>query len=155
MVIWPKEVSRSDAGWQEVLALLEVLPLVARRPFPSRSAQCVRGDVECADELLVQPTITVDRRQVPAPYFQYRLAFGAAVSVHGAIAIDSVAELAEFRRVIDAALSRARAATASDADTVYGETYVSLGESHTKHEDVICALIARDRTRLNLQPMAA
>lgn len=148
MVIWPKEVSRSDVGWQQAVALMKVALLDLRRPVRTERGRVVQVFVTSADDLLVRPTITVERRRVEAPYFQYRLAFDVAVTVHGAIGVDSEVELDEFRRTVNAAIAAGRQTTASvtDADEeagLYGATYVAIADSPTRHEDTIRALIAR------------
>lgn len=150
MVIWPKEVSRNDAGWQDAVSLMEVALLDVRRPVRAERGRVVQAFVTSADDLLVRPMITVERRQVASPYFQYRLSFDVAVTVHGAIAVDSEAELDEFRRTVNAAIAARRQRTASVTDAneeagLYGATYVAIADSPTRHEDTIRALIARGR----------
>lgn len=148
MVIWPKEVSCSDVGWQNVVALMAVALLDLRRPVRTERGHVVQAFVTSADDLLVRPTLTVERRQVAAPYYQYCLRFDVAVSVHGAIAVDSDAELEEFRRTVNAAIAarRQRTASVTDQETgLYGATYVAIADSPTPHEDTIRALIARGR----------
>ncbi|MCK9985388.1 MAG: hypothetical protein AzoDbin1_01860 [Azoarcus sp.] len=148
MVIWPKEVSRNDVGWQQAVGLMSIATLELRRPVRNERGRRVQAFVTSADDLLVRPTITAERRRVEAPYFQYRLAFDVAVTVHGAIAVDSYAELEEFRRTVNAAIAARRQRTASVTDHVaglYGATYVAIADSPTRHEDTIRAFIARGR----------
>ncbi len=103
MILWPQVVSKSDGDWMSACALMQVLPLDTRATLYDRHGQFL----ESADAFLVRPMIQVDRKQVPAPYFQYCLRFSLSASVHGTISIDSVAELEEFRHVVSQCLASA------------------------------------------------
>ena len=103
MVIWPQRISQDDGGWQQACALMQVVALDPRRP-PTRAARHLGRYFESADDILERPNIWVDRRQVPAPYFSYCLRFNVSASVLGSIPIDDVQQIAEFKRVVNAAL---------------------------------------------------
>lgn len=102
MVIWPKEISSDDEGWVRACALLNVLALDPRQPSPQGFKQ--RVYFESADDFLIRPQIWVDRKRIPAPYYAYALRFNVSASVHGTIPIDAAAQLAEFKRRVNAAL---------------------------------------------------
>lgn len=86
-------------AWANAVALMQVLALDPRRP-PQRG-RAFRVD---ADEFLMRPTVTVDRRQVPAPYCLYHLEFAVSCVVMGQIPVEDVKQLAEFGKVVNEAL---------------------------------------------------
>lgn len=104
MVIWPKKISPEDEGWQQTCALLQVLALDPRR-HQDRGTRHLGRFFESADDLLERPNIWVDRRQVPAPYLSYCLRFNVSASVLGSIPVDDEAQIAEFKRVVNAAMT--------------------------------------------------
>lgn len=102
MVIWPKIISADDEGWRRACALMQVLALDPRQPSPRGYKP--RKYYETADDFLIRPMIWEDKKQVPAPYFQYALRFDVSASVHGSIPIDATDELEEFRCRVNAAI---------------------------------------------------
>lgn len=105
MVIWPKTVARGDSDWDGVCALLRVLALDPRSPRQNKAGwYAPPGFYASADDLLERPMIVVDRKQQPAPYYSYSLRFNVSASVHGQIPIGDTAQLAEFRRAVNASL---------------------------------------------------
>ncbi|MBK4737924.1 hypothetical protein [Noviherbaspirillum pedocola] len=106
MVIWPQEVSSKDVEWRSACALMQVLALDPRREsLRGGRGWPVRRYFDSADDYLQRPMIYVDKQRVPAPYYQYSLRFNVSASVHGQIPVDDEQQLAEFRTVVNAALS--------------------------------------------------
>lgn len=105
MPISPNAIASSDTAWMQACALMQVLPLDIRTGHGRRSRSPAAGLIENADSFLTRPTITVNRKQVLAPYYQYMLQFKVAECVFGTIDVDSQDELTEFRRVVNDALS--------------------------------------------------
>lgn len=105
MVISPKRVSQNDPDWRKVCALLKVLPLDPRNQAFGKCFVKNEAYFTSAAELLERPFITVDRRKVPASYFTYVVPFAVSVTIGSSIDCDSGAELAEFTRALDEALS--------------------------------------------------
>lgn len=105
MVIWPKIVARGDSDWDSVCALLQVLALDPRSSRQTKGGWYAPPSFYAsADDLLERPMIVVDRKQEPAPYYAYSLRFSVSASVHGHIPIGDTAQLAEFRRAVNASL---------------------------------------------------
>lgn len=105
MIINPERIDQKNPEWIKTLALLKVLPLDPRRKTFGTPTVSHEPYHQCADDLLVRPSITADRRTVLAPYFRYSIEFSATVIVQGTIPIDSNDELTEFRRAINEALA--------------------------------------------------
>lgn len=103
MVIWPEKIDRDDENWLQACALMQVLALDPRRHNDNATSK-PRSFFESADDYLVRPNIWVDRKQVAAPYFSYDLRFNVSGSVLGSIPIDDANQIAEFKRVVNAAL---------------------------------------------------
>ena len=143
MVIWPQKISPDNEGWQQACALMQVLALDPRRP-PTRAARHPGRYFELADDILERPNIWVDRRLVPAPYFSYCLRFNVSASIHGSIPIDDVAQITEFKRVVNAALCGEL--TAAERKS---------WEANDQRLDVLRKADSRDRSSQNGAPDAA
>lgn len=104
MILWPKRVSRDDEQWRNALALMQVLPLDPRI-FPFQNRVPGHKFLTSVEEFLERPSIYVDRRLVPAPYFSFSVQFSVSGGVCGSIPVDDEEQLAEFRRVVGAALN--------------------------------------------------